>query len=138
MALIETTGLHHVRLTVTDLERSKRFYTDVLGFELAAESPGDPSDPAVRNDPDQLYGGVVFVTNGMLFGLRPVADAADDSCPSVSGWTTSASACRRGPRWIMPSAGWTKPACRTAQSASSRRSDWRSCPSATRTACTWS
>jgi catechol 2,3-dioxygenase-like lactoylglutathione lyase family enzyme len=77
MALIETTGLHHVRLTVTDLERSKRFYTDVLGFELAAESPGDPSDPTIRNDPDQLYGGVVFVTNGMLFGLRPVADAAD-------------------------------------------------------------
>jgi catechol 2,3-dioxygenase-like lactoylglutathione lyase family enzyme len=77
MALIETTGLHHVRLTVTDLERSKRFYADVLGFELAAESPGDPSDPTVRSDPDQLYGGVVFVTNGMLFGLRPVADAAD-------------------------------------------------------------
>ncbi len=77
MGLIETTGLHHVRLTVTDLERSKRFYTDVLGFQIAAESPGDPGDPAVRNDPDQLYGGVVFVTNGMLFGLRPVADATD-------------------------------------------------------------
>ena len=27
--------------------------------------------------PDQLYGGVVFATNGMLFGLRPLTDAKD-------------------------------------------------------------
>lgn len=77
MALIETTGLHHLRLTVTDLQRSKTFYADVLGFEIAAESPGSPDDPAVRADPEQLYGGVVFQTNGMLFGLRPVAAAGD-------------------------------------------------------------
>jgi len=77
MALIETTGLHHVRLTVTDLERSRAFYSDVLGFEVAAESPGSPEDPEVRADPAQLYGGVVFQTNGMLFGLRPVADTGD-------------------------------------------------------------
>jgi len=77
MALLTTTGLHHIRLTVTDLERSKAFYSDVLGFEIAAESPGHPSDPDVRRDPGQLYGGVVFQTNGILFGLRPVADAAD-------------------------------------------------------------
>ncbi len=77
MALIQTTGLHHLRLTVTDLERSKAFYGDVLGFEVAAESPGSPDDPAVRSDPDQLYGGVVYQTNGILFGLRPVADASD-------------------------------------------------------------
>lgn len=77
MALIETTALHHLRLTVTDLERSKAFYSDVLGFEVAAESPGSVDDPAVRSDPAQLYGGVLFQTNGTLFGLRPVA-AADD------------------------------------------------------------
>lgn len=77
MALIETTGIHHLRLTVTDLARSRAFYTEVLAFEVAAESPGDPSDPDVRNDPAQLYGGVVFQTNGMLFGLRPVAEAED-------------------------------------------------------------
>jgi glyoxylase I family protein len=77
MALIDTTGIHHVRLTVTDLDRSRAFYTDVLGFEIAAESPGDPTDPAVRNDPAQLYGGVVFQTNGILFGLRPVAPGDD-------------------------------------------------------------
>jgi glyoxylase I family protein len=77
MALIDTTGIHHVRLTVTDLGRSREFYTNVLGFEIAAESPGDPTDPAVRNDPAQLYGGVVFQTNGILFGLRPVAPGDD-------------------------------------------------------------
>jgi len=77
MGLIQTTGLHHLRLTVTDLARSRAFYEDVLGFEVAAESPGSPADPEVRNDPTQLYGGVVFQTNGMLFGLRPVADRAD-------------------------------------------------------------
>ena len=77
MALIETTGLHHVRLTVSDLARSRAFYEEVLGFEIAAQSPGDPSDPAVREDPAQLYGGVVYQTNGILFGLRPVASAHD-------------------------------------------------------------
>ncbi|WP_425301859.1 VOC family protein [Nocardia wallacei] len=77
MTLVATTGIHHVRLTVTDIDRSRAFYRDVLGFEIAAESPGRPEDPQVRSDPAQLYGGVVFQTNGMLFGLRPVADAAD-------------------------------------------------------------
>jgi len=77
MSLLTTTGLHHVRITVTDLARSRKFYEDVLGFDVAAESPGDPSDPAVRKDPFQLYGGVVFSTNGILFGLRPVADPGD-------------------------------------------------------------
>ncbi|MGH3444900.1 MAG: VOC family protein [Nocardioidaceae bacterium] len=81
MAVIETTGLHHVRLTVTDLARSRAFYEEILGFEVAAQSPGDPSDPAVREDPAQLYGGVVYQTNGILFGLRPVA-AADDAFDS--------------------------------------------------------
>lgn len=75
--MIQTTGLHHVRLTVTDLGRSRAFYQDVLSFEVVAESAGDPADPAVRSDPAQLYGGVVFHTNGMLFGLRPVAARED-------------------------------------------------------------
>jgi glyoxylase I family protein len=77
MALIDSTGLHHVRITVTDLGRSRTFYEEVLGFDVAAESPGDPGDPAVRDDPTQLYGGVVYQTNGILFGLRPVADPSD-------------------------------------------------------------
>ena len=31
----------------------------------------------MRDDPDQLFGGLVFQAYGMLIGLRPVADAAD-------------------------------------------------------------
>lgn len=77
MTAIETTGLHHVRITVTDLERSRAFYSEVLGFRVAVESPGNWDDPAVRADPEQLYGGVIFQTNGMLFGLRPVAPGDD-------------------------------------------------------------
>jgi glyoxylase I family protein len=75
MALVATTGLHHLRLTVSDLARSRAFYEEILGFEVVAQSPGDPSDPAVRQDPAQLYGGVIYQTNGILLGLRPVASA---------------------------------------------------------------
>ncbi|MEU6188546.1 VOC family protein [Nocardia sp. NPDC047038] len=75
--MIETTGTHHIRLTVTDIARSRAFYRDVLGFPIAAESPGSPDDPEVRVDPMRLFGGVVFQANGMLLGLRPVADPAD-------------------------------------------------------------
>ncbi|WP_063049252.1 VOC family protein [Nocardia arthritidis] len=75
--MIETTGTHHIRLTVTDIERSRAFYRDVLGFPIAAESPGSPDDPAVRADPMRLFGGVVFQANGMLLGLRPVAAVTD-------------------------------------------------------------
>ncbi len=77
MTLLDTAGIHHIRLTVTDLDRSRAFYRDVLGFAIAVESPDSPDDPAVRNDPAQFYGGVVFRTNGMLFGLRPVAARSD-------------------------------------------------------------
>lgn len=35
---IETTGIDHVVLWVNDLERSKRFYIDILGMSVAHES----------------------------------------------------------------------------------------------------
>ena len=34
MSHVETLGIHHLRFTVSDLERSIRFYTEVLGFEV--------------------------------------------------------------------------------------------------------
>jgi len=75
--MVQISGCHHLRLTVTDIARSKAFYTEVLGFQVLAESPGDPSDPSVRQDPEQLYGGVVMAAGTAVLGLRPVADPAD-------------------------------------------------------------
>jgi len=46
---IDCGSIHHLRLTVTDIERSREFYTSLLGFNVAAEAPAsdDPmSDPA--------------------------------------------------------------------------------------------
>jgi glyoxylase I family protein len=73
---IELGAIHHLRLTVTDVARSREFYTRLLGFDVAVESPP-------RDDPDfeslypVLWGGVVMVRGGLLLGLRPVAPDGD-------------------------------------------------------------
>lgn len=36
---IKTPGVHHLALRVSDLERSKKFYLDQLGFKAALEQP---------------------------------------------------------------------------------------------------
>ncbi len=36
---ITTTGVHHIRLIVTDPIRSRDFYTSLLNFTVAAELP---------------------------------------------------------------------------------------------------
>lgn len=77
MPVLATRGPHHIRLTVTDIDRSRDFYRDVLGFDIVAESPGRPDDPEVRTDPHRLYGGCVFQAGALLLGLRPVAPAGD-------------------------------------------------------------
>ena len=64
---------HHVRLTVTDVARSREFYTQVLGFDVALESPPDDDPDGVVAD--TLQGGVVLLNAGVMIGLRPV-DAA--------------------------------------------------------------
>jgi catechol 2,3-dioxygenase-like lactoylglutathione lyase family enzyme len=64
---------HHVRLTVTDVSRSRAFYTEVLGFDVALETP--PEDDPGGLVADTLQGGIVLTNAGVLVGLRPV-DAA--------------------------------------------------------------
>ena len=32
-------GIHHIELTVTDLQRSKDFYSQILGFKIVANHP---------------------------------------------------------------------------------------------------
>jgi glyoxylase I family protein len=73
---IATGDIHHLRLTVTDLERSRSFYTGLLGFSVAVESP-EPIDPATTAMADLLFGGVVMIRGNLLLGLRPVAQADD-------------------------------------------------------------
>jgi catechol 2,3-dioxygenase-like lactoylglutathione lyase family enzyme len=69
-------GIHHLRLTVTDLERSREFYTGLLGFDVAVESP-PADDPSAEAMSKILFGGVVLIRGGLLMGLRPVAPAGD-------------------------------------------------------------
>jgi glyoxylase I family protein len=69
-------GIHHLRLTVTDVDRSREFYTSLLGFDVAVESP-PPDDPSAEAVYRVLFGGVVMVRGSLLLGLRPVAPAGD-------------------------------------------------------------
>ena len=70
-------AIHHVRLTVTDIARSKDFYGRLLGAVPAVDFSDQAGDPAVQEDPARLYGGCVFAVGGQLLGLRPVAEAGD-------------------------------------------------------------
>jgi catechol 2,3-dioxygenase-like lactoylglutathione lyase family enzyme len=60
-----------MRMTVTDVDRSKAFYTEVLGFEVAVDGPPPPDDAAHDEIVDSLQGGVILAHQGMFFGLRP-------------------------------------------------------------------
>ncbi|MDQ1743765.1 MAG: glyoxylase family protein [Pseudonocardiales bacterium] len=71
-----TTAYSHVRLTVTDLERSRAFYERVFGMPVALELPAD-ADEATREQLSFLFGGVIYRVGSALFGLRPVAPAGD-------------------------------------------------------------
>lgn len=73
---IAATGYAHVRLTVTDIARSRAFYEKVFGFPIAYEVPTD-ADRVTRESLSFLYGGVIYQFGGGLLGLRPVASDGD-------------------------------------------------------------
>jgi glyoxylase I family protein len=81
---IPTGQIHHLRLTVTDVDRSRRFYTSLLGFEVAVESP-PLDDPAAAETFKILFGGVVMIKGSLVMGLRPVAPAGDRFDPDRVG-----------------------------------------------------
>jgi glyoxylase I family protein len=66
--------VHHMRMAVTDVQRSRAFYTEVLGFEVAVDAPPPPGDENHEVLVDSLQGGVILMHGGMFFGLRPVDD----------------------------------------------------------------
>jgi glyoxylase I family protein len=69
---LPTTSIAHVRLTVTDIERSRRFYESVFDWPVLIEIP-ENADEATRSQLGFLYGGVIYDLGGTLIGLRPVA-----------------------------------------------------------------
>lgn len=80
MALIESSGFAHVRLTVTDIARSKAFYDRIFGWPVAIDASDKAGEPGVENSPEKFYGGTVYQTpQGTLFGLRPVGQETFDS-----------------------------------------------------------
>jgi catechol 2,3-dioxygenase-like lactoylglutathione lyase family enzyme len=74
MPLVTSSGYAHVRLTVTDIVRSKTFYDEVFGFPTAIDQSEHVDEPGVKDSAEAFYGGVVYQTpSGALLGLRPVA-----------------------------------------------------------------
>ena len=65
-------SIAHVRLTVTDIERSRQFYESVFGWPVLLEVP-ENADEAIRSRLSFLFGGVIYDLGGTLLGLRPVA-----------------------------------------------------------------
>ena len=76
--------IHHLRLTVSNLHRSREFYTNLLGFQVAVESPPD-DDPSAAEVYKILFGGVVMILGNLIMGLRPLAPADDRFDPDRVG-----------------------------------------------------
>ncbi|CAM4227795.1 3,4-dihydroxyphenylacetate 2,3-dioxygenase [Mycobacterium basiliense] len=70
---LTTTSVAHVRLTVTDIERSRQFYESVFNWPVLIELP-ENADEAMRKQLSFLFGGVIYDLGGTLLGLRPVGN----------------------------------------------------------------
>ena len=73
---IAVDGFAHVRLTVTDISRSRAFYDQVFALPVAFEVPPD-ADEGTRRQLGFLFGGVIYRLGTGLLGLRPVAPGTD-------------------------------------------------------------
>ena len=82
---IRANAIAHVRLTVTDIARSRQFYESVFGWPVALEMPAD-ADDATRDQFGFLFGGVIY-------GIGDVHDRTA---------TGRDRPFRRGPRWPGP------------------------------------
>ncbi|MDT8914941.1 VOC family protein [Amycolatopsis sp. PS_44_ISF1] len=70
---IPTKAFAHVRLTVTDIGRSRAFYEEVFGLPVAFELP-ENADEETKKQLWFLFGGVIYQLGDSLLGLRPVSD----------------------------------------------------------------
>ena len=69
---ITANSIAHVRLTVSDIERSRQFYESVFGWPVLLEVP-ENADAATRSQLAFLFGGVIYDMGGALIAMRPVA-----------------------------------------------------------------
>jgi glyoxylase I family protein len=70
MTIPTTTTVAHIRLTVTDIVRSRQFYESVFGWPINLEMPED-ADAATRERLGFLFGGVLYNVGDARVGLRP-------------------------------------------------------------------
>lgn len=78
-------GFSHVRLTVTDIHRSRAFYEQLFGMPPGSDFSDEIDDPTVHDDPWRTYGGCSFTFAGQTLGLRPVASPGDSFDPDRVG-----------------------------------------------------
>ena len=67
----------HLRLTVTDITRSRAFYDAVFGFDVLVEAPPADAEQATKDQLAFVFGGVIYQFGGGVLGLRPVAPEGD-------------------------------------------------------------
>lgn len=84
MPIAGITDYSHVRVTVTDIAASRKFYDDVFGFDVYAEVPAD-ADEQTKKNLWFVFGGVIYQFPGGLLGLRPVAQPGDAFDPDRVG-----------------------------------------------------
>ena len=126
--------IHHLRLTVTDVQRSREFYTGLLGFQIAVESP-PPDDPAAAETFTVLFGGVVMIRGNLIMGLRPMAPATDRFDPDRVGLDHLSFGVPAARTWSRRSGCSMSTACPTARSVACPPSASTCSRSRTRTAC---
>jgi glyoxylase I family protein len=74
---ITSKSVAYVRLTVTDIDRSRQFHDAVFGGPVAMEVPDD-ADEATRKQLSFLFGGVIYNIGNALISLRPAASDTFD------------------------------------------------------------
>ena len=70
---INTGAVAHIRLTVTDIKRSREFYESVFDWPINLEVPED-ADDATRQRLAFLFDGVIYNVGESRIGLRPGSD----------------------------------------------------------------
>lgn len=74
--------LLHYSHCVSDLERSRRFYTEVLGFEVVAEFAFDDADTArVMGVPGAKFTGIFMKRDGMRIEIIGFTEPPPDRTP---------------------------------------------------------